>query len=207
MEEIVAVGRILTERGMIAGSGGNISLRLDSDRILITPAGAFKGRLTGDELVVISPDGRLLEGNGKPSSEMLMHLTVYRERPDILACIHAHPPYATAFAVVGRELDHTVLPEIALLVGPIPLTDYAPPGTDAVPQALAPYVKSHDAFLLRNHGLLTIGDSIETALNRFEMVEHLAQVLSIAAPLGRIQQIPPGELNRLTTHRQTNRLP
>ena len=164
---IVQTGRHLSDRGLLAGTQGNISIRLDSERILITPAGVNKARLSpGDMITVNLMTGTALQGPGRVSSELPMHLFVYKNRPEIHACVHAHPPCATAFAVAGIELAEDLLPEVVVSVGRIPLTEYAPPGTEAVPQALAPFIDDCHAFLLRNHGLLTIGRTLEEAYNR-----------------------------------------
>ncbi len=201
--ELVQIGQRLYARGFIAGTDGNISVRLDQDRILVTPSGLNKGRLAPDELVVVDLAGKKLQGHLSPSTEIAMHLYVLRERPDIMACVHAHPPYATAFAVSGKRLPDNVLPEVIISVGDIPLTDYAPPGTEAVPQAIAPYVVSCNAFLLRNHGLLTVGRSLEEAYNRLETVEHYAQILHLAHQLGNVNHIPQDDYKRLEDIRRS----
>jgi L-fuculose-phosphate aldolase len=197
-EAIVRVGRRLNERGMIAGSDGNISARVNTDRIVITPAGSHKGYLKARDLVTVDLYGRKLEGVGEPSSEMLMHLFIYQRRPDVRACVHAHPVHATAFAVAGQELPRDILPEVAVFVGAIPLTEYAPPGTDAVPRSLEAFVDGHQAFLLRNHGLLTVGRSLDEALNRHETVEHFAEILILARELGKINHLSAEEYQRLS---------
>ena len=200
-EQIIQAGRRLEARGFVAGTDGNISARLGPNRILITPTGMAKGRLTADDLVVVDFDGQRTDGRRNPSSEMGMHLAVYQQRSDIHACVHAHPPYSTAFAVAGQPLPPDILPEVVLFVGPIPLTDYAPPGTSSVADSLNPYLGSHDAFLMRSHGLLTIGKSLESAYNRHETVEHYAHILWIARQLGDWGRIPAADLARLTQQR------
>ncbi|HVP07091.1 MAG TPA: class II aldolase/adducin family protein [Candidatus Acidoferrum sp.] len=195
--QMVEIGQRLARQGYIAGVDGNISVRLDSDRILITPSGLAKGRLTPDDLVVVDNHGKKLQGNLSPSSEMPMHLFVLERRSEVTACVHAHPPYATAFAVSGKRLADNVLPEVVLTIGSIPLTDYAPPGTDAVPRSLEPYVDNHHAFLLRNHGVLTTGRSLEEAYNRLETVEHYAKILFLALQLGNVNHIPTEDFKRL----------
>jgi len=196
-KEMAEIGRRLYERGMLAGSDGNISVRLDEDRVMITPSGLAKGRMTPDDLVIVNFAGKLLQGKGKPSSEMAMHLAVYREREDIQACVHSHAPHATSFAVAGIPLGEDILPEVVLFVGKIPLTDYAPPGTDAVPKSLEPHLENSNAFLLRNHGLLTIGRSLEEAYNRHETVEHYAHIVALARRLGNVDTIPSEDFQRL----------
>lgn len=194
---IVETGQRLAEREMVAGSDGNISARLDKSRIVISPSGLPKGRMRREDLVVVDMEGNIIEGHRAPSSEIAMHLFVYRNRPEINACVHAHPPYATAFAVAGVKLDRDVLPEVVLLVGDIPLTAYAPPGTGAVPESLAPFIEKNNAFLLANHGLLTIGRNLDEAYNRHETVEQYARILHLARQLGDVRHIPAEDFARL----------
>jgi L-fuculose-phosphate aldolase len=130
-----------------------------------------------------------------------MHLAIYRARPKIGAIVHTHPPYATAFATAGVELPWEAVPELIVFVGPVALCSYATPGTEAVPQSLEPYWADHDAFLLSNHGLLTIGASLEEAERRLEIVEHAARILHLSHQLGGANKLPPDELERLTKYR------
>ncbi|MCK4372564.1 MAG: class II aldolase/adducin family protein [candidate division Zixibacteria bacterium] len=190
-------GRRLYEQGMIAGTDGNLSVRLDDDRIMITPSGLPKGRLAAEDMVIVDINGKHLQGNHKASTELAMHLLVYQRRDDVKACIHAHPPHATAFAVAGIQLEEDILPEVVVSVGRIPLTDYAGPGTDEVPRSIEPHVDTCNAFLLRNHGLLTIGGSLEEAYNRHEVVEHYARIVLLARHLGNIETIPSEDFKRL----------
>ena len=200
--EIVETGRLLYERGLITGSAGNISVRLDEDRVLVTPSGLCKGRLEPDDLVLVDIDGRQIEGHHAASSELPMHLHIYRGRSDIQACVHSHAPYATSFAIAGTQLPDNILPEVVLFVGSIALTEYAPPGTDAVGQSLEPSLKSGNAFLLRNHGLLTVGGSLEKALYRHETVEQYARIVHLARQLGKVDSIPAEDIERLERIRQ-----
>jgi len=201
---VVEIGKRLSQRGLVSGTDGNISVRLDDDRILITPAGMAKGQLSPDDMVVVDINGKKLAGNAEPSSEMRMHLFAYQNRSDVGACVHAHPPYSTAFAVAGIEPAEDILPEVVVFVGKIALTDYAPPGTDEVPKALAPHIQDHSAFLLRNHGLLTLGHDLEEAYNRHETVEHYLQVVHLAHQLGKLNRLPGDDFQRLESIR--NRL-
>jgi L-fuculose-phosphate aldolase len=196
-KELVEIGQRLYRRGMLAGTDGNLSVRLEDGRILVTPSGVAKGFMEPDAPLIVDGTGKVLQGNGHPSSELAMHLGVYRQRPDISACVHSHPPYATSFAVAGIPLGDDILPEVVLAVGPIPLIDYAPPGTDAVPKAIEPYLETGNAFLLRNHGLLTIGRSLLEAYHRHEVVEHYARIVSLARQLGRVDAIPSEDFQRL----------
>jgi len=194
---MVEAGARLYDRGLLAGTDGNISVRLDDDRIMITPAGLAKGRMMADDMVIVDINGKHLQGGHSASSESAMHLFVYRNRPEVKACVHAHPPCATAFAVAGIALAEDILPEVVLFIGGVPLTDYAPPGTEAVPKSLEPHIESNNAFLLRNHGLLTIGRSLDEAYNRHEMVEHFAKIVALARQLGNVDSIPSEDFARL----------
>jgi L-fuculose-phosphate aldolase len=201
-KQIIETARWLWEKKFIVGTDGNLSVRLDDDRIMVTPGGLAKGRLSPDDLVLVDRNGKHLQGRNKASSELAMHLCVYRERPDITACVHSHAPYSTAFAVAGVHLAEDVLPEVVVGVGGIPLTDYAPPGTDAVPKVLEPFLADNNAFLLRNHGLLTIGRTLEEAYNRHETVEHYARIVHLARQLGNVESIPSEDYERLAKMRQ-----
>jgi len=202
-EILTVLGNRLYQKGLVTATDGNLSCRLDDGRIVITASGTELGRLDDHDFVVLSPEGELLSGSKKPSSEFLMHLAVYRERPDIGACCHAHPPYATAAAVTGNGLPNGILPEIVLFVGDIPLTAYAPTGTDAVPRALMPYLADHQAFLLRNHGVLTIGTDPAQAYNRMEAVEHFARIVYIANHSGGPIPLDETEIRRLREIRKS----
>ena len=201
--ELIETGRLLYEKGMLAGSDGNLSAKIDENRLLISRSGVAKGRLQSGDFVEIDFDGKQVSGDGKPSTEAAMHLTVYKNRSDICCCLHSHPPYATSFAVAGIELDRNILPEVAVFVGDIPLLEYAPPGTGAISEAIAPFLDKNDAFLLKNHGLLTIGKSIEEAFFKHETVEHFARILWMAKQLGNVNRIPDDELKRLDQLRQS----
>jgi len=196
-KKIVDVGQRLYARSMVSGSEGNISVKLDDDRIMVTPSGLPKGFLSPDDMVIVDINGKHLQGQNRASSELLMHLFVYQNRSEIAACVHSHPPYCTAFATAGIPLADDILPEVVLFIGRIPLTDYAPPGTDAVPKALEPHIENNHAFLLRNHGLLTVGRSLEEAYSRQEVVEHYARIVFLARQLGNIEAIPSEDFKRL----------
>ncbi len=183
--------------GLVVSTEGNLSVRLDDGRIIISPTGVNKGLMSQDELIIVDENGKKLQGRTEASSELAMHLYVYKNRPDVMACVHGHPPYATAFAVAGVELADDILPEVALSVGRIPLTDYSPPGTPNCPLSLAPHIEEHNAFLLRNHGLLTLGTTLSEAMNRHETVERLAQIVHLAHQLGNVNQIPSEDYRRL----------
>ncbi len=193
----MGVARRLSERRMVAGSDGNISLRVAPDRLLMTPSGRPFDGLESSDLVLVNLEGDQLEGDLTPTSETAMHLAVYRHRPEVTAAVHAHPPYATAFAVAGVKLEPDILPELAVFVGPIAPVRYATPGTEELAEALRELLTDHDAFLLSNHGLLTLGASLEEAYRRHEIVEHSARIVHLAGQLGGARKIARNDLRRL----------
>ena len=201
--DIVEVGRRLYARGYTASNDGNISVRLGSDRLLMTPKGVCKGFMTPDLMCITDLDGRKLQGDRDPSSEMLMHLEVYRQRPDVQAVVHAHPPTATGFAVAGIPLDRAVLAEVLTTLGSIPIAEYATPSTSELPEAVRKYIKAHDGMLLANHGALTVGADLYSAYYKMETVEHFAKISLVARLLGRENLISRQEVIRLQGLRDT----
>ncbi|MDE3152018.1 MAG: class II aldolase/adducin family protein [Gemmatimonadota bacterium] len=189
--DIVRVCRALAGRGLIAGPDGNVSARLPSGNLLMTPAGMTKGDVEAADLVVVGPDGELVSGNHAASSEVRMHVRIYRRRPDVHAVVHAHPPTATAFAVVGEDFMAPVLPELVLQMGGVPLVPYATPGGDALADQFEPYLPHHDAFLMANHGATTVGPTLTIAHQRMESLEHAARILFAARQLGEIRALRP----------------
>lgn len=184
-KEIVAVGKHLYGLGFLAGTSGNISTRLPDDTILITPSGMIKGQMQEGDIVRIDLDGKIIGSCPRnPSSEFKMHVHSYRRRPDALAIVHAHPPFATGFAAAGLPLDVRVLPEAVLVLGEIPLVEYGTPSTWEVPEKLDPYLGGNNAFLLENHGALTLGKNLDEAAHRMETLELFAKVIVIARMLG-----------------------
>jgi L-fuculose-phosphate aldolase len=198
--QIVLVCRRLYERGLIAGPDGNVSVRLGTDRVVVTPSGLSKVDVTEDALVEVGLDGRPLAGAGRASSELRMHLAIYRARPDVLAVVHAHPPTATAFGVAGETIPDRVLPEVICQMGAVALVPYATPGTDAAAEAFAPYLSSHDAFLMANHGATTVGRTLEAAHQRMESLEHAARIVLAARLLGRVTPLTDAQYAALPRH-------
>jgi len=188
--DIVRVCRRLYERGLIAGAEGNVSARLTGGVILATPPGRCKGDLSVRDIVEVSLDGTPKKKNRVPSTEIRMHLRIYQRRRDVTAVVHAHPPVATGFGIAGESMMAPVLPELLVLTGAIPLVPYAQPGTDALPDALEPFLDDHDAFLLANHGATTVGPSLDLALHRMEALEQGAKSLLAARQLGRVNELP-----------------
>ena len=195
--DIVEVGRRMYARGYTASNDGNISVRLGPDRLLMTPKGVCKGFMSSDMMCITDLDGRKLQGDRDPSSEMLMHLEVYRQRPDVRAVVHAHPPIATGFAVAGIPLDRAVLAEVLTTLGSIPIAEYATPSTKELPEAVRKYIKAHDGLLLANHGALTIGPDVYAAYYKMETIEHFAKISLVARTLGRENLLSRGEVDRL----------
>ena len=195
--EVVEVGRRLHERAYVASNDGNISVRLDDERLLTTPKGVSKGFMTPDMLVVTDLEGQKISGERDPSSELLMHLAVYEPRPDVAAVVHAHPPVATGFAVAGIPLDRAVLAEVITTLGSIPIADYGTPSTHELADAVGKYIKIHDGLLLANHGAITVSDSLMSAYYKMETVEHFARISVVARLLGRERLLSREEVNRL----------
>jgi L-fuculose-phosphate aldolase len=196
-EAIVEVGRRLYARGYTASNDGNISTRLDDRRLLMTPKSVCKGFMTTDMMVITDLDGKKLAGERDPSSEMQMHLEVYRQRPDARAVVHAHPPMATGFAVAGIPLDRAVLAEVVTTLGSVPIAEYATPSTKELPEAVRKYVKAHDGMLLANHGALTLGADLFAAYYKMETIEHFAHISLVARLLGGERLLSRQEVDRL----------
>jgi L-fuculose-phosphate aldolase len=201
--DIVEVGRRMYNRGYTASNDGNISVRLGADRLLMTPKSVCKGFMTPDMMCITDLEGRKLQGDRDPSSEMLMHLEVYRQRHDVQAVVHAHPPTATGFAVAGIPLDRAVLAEVLTTLGSIPIAEYATPSTSELPAAVRQYIKAHDGMLLANHGALTVGADLYSAYYKMETIEHFAHISLVARILGRENLISREEVLRLQGLRGT----
>ncbi len=182
--QICKVGRSMYANGFVVACQGNLSVRVDQDRILVTPSRVCKGHLEPQDLLVTDLNGIVKCGTGRPSSEILMHLLFYRLRPDVQAVCHAHPPTATGFAAAGRALNVPVLPEVIVDLGTIPLAPYGTPGTWELCESLQPLVAKHNAILLENHGVVTCGQDLTTAYQRLETVEQFARILLTAHSLG-----------------------
>ena len=195
--DIVECGRRLWQRGFVASNDGNISVRLDEHRLITTPTAVSKGFMSPDMMVITDLEGRKLAGERNASSELKMHLEVYKHRPDVRAVVHAHPPTATGFAVAGIPLDRAVLAEVITTLGSIPIADYATPSTEELPAAVRKYIKAHDGLLLANHGALAIGADVFSAYYRMETIEHFATISLVARTLGREHLLSRSEVDRL----------
>jgi L-fuculose-phosphate aldolase len=195
--DIVEIGRRLYARGYCASNDGNISVRLGGDRLLTTPKSVSKGFMTPDMMVVTDMSGRKMAGDREPSSELLMHLAVYRNRPDAQAVVHAHPPLATGFAVAGIPLDRAVLAEVITTLGSIPIAEYGTPSTPELAQAVERHIRAHDGLLLANHGALTVGQDLFATYYKMETIEHFAKISLVARLLGRERLLSREEVDRL----------
>jgi L-fuculose-phosphate aldolase len=201
--EIVEAGRRLYARGFVASNDGNISARLDERRLLTTPRSVSKGFMTPDMMVTVSYEGEKLAGDREASSELPMHLEIYRNRPDVNAVVHAHPPIATGFAVAGIPLTRAVLAEVVTTLGSIPIAEYGTPSTAELPAAVRKYIKAHDGLLLANHGAVTCCRSVMTAYYKMETIEHFAKISLVARLLGREHLFSREEVERLQGLRGT----
>ena len=196
-EEIVRVGRLMFDKGWIAANDGNITVRLDQERLLATPRGVSKGMLKPEELVVVDMAGDKISGPLEVTTEIGMHLTIYRERADVSAVVHAHPPAATGFAVAGRALNLGTLPEVIISLGSVPLAEYGVPGTAAFSEGMLPYIPKYDAMLLANHGAVAYGPDVMRAFFRMDTVEHFARIALVAELLGGAKVLPRAEIQKL----------
>lgn len=196
-EDICDVCRLLYERGYVVSNDGNVSVRVEADRVLITPSGVGKGRMAPDMPVLCDLEGHVLEGDRHPSSESKMHLMVYRERPDVRAVVHAHPPFSTARAVCRRPLTERYLAETILGLGEIPVTEFAMLSTDEVPDSIRPFVHTRNAVLLANHGSLAWGLDLLSAFDRLEVVEQTAKIHFLVDCMGGGTEITPEQAETL----------
>ena len=206
-KQICEVGHKLYDHGFVAANDGNISVKVSDNEYYCTPTGVSKGALTPDMIIKVDGEGRKLEGTLNPSSEIKMHMRVYQKRPDVFAVVHAHPPVATAFTVANVALDQFILPEAVLTIGTIPTCEYGTPSTMEIPDSLDPYLQNHDAFLLKNHGALTVGNTLTKAFFLMEEVEFNAKICKYARELGGVDEIPCEQLEKLMELRKKMNIP
>ena len=199
---IVDVCRRMYEKGFLAATDGNVSVRV-GDRLIVTPSGISKGHMAPEQLIVTDMAGAVLEGEGRPSSELAMHLAAYRARPDVRAVVHAHPPRAIALTVAGVPIPGKVLPEVVVtLGGEIPTVPYTTPTTEEVPRALGPYFENHDAVMMEWHGAVCLGPDVWDAYHKLEKLEHLCEVALFAQQLGGWRELSEGQLGPLMASRE-----
>lgn len=210
--QVVTVCRRLYEHGLIAGADGNVSVRIELGRagngLLITPAGVSKVDVGVDDLVEVSIEGSRMPRSraSRPSTELAMHVRLYRRRSDVSAVVHAHPPYATAFAAAGATLPADVLPEMVYQLGNIAYVPFVVPGSEAVADAMEPYISEHNVFLFANHGATTVGTTLSSAHQRMESLEHGARIVWLARSLGGAQSLPAAAVAALHAARAANTL-
>jgi L-fuculose-phosphate aldolase len=200
-KQLARFGKWLYRLGFVPGTAGNLSVRLSHDRILATPTAMSKCLLKASDMVLVDMDGRRVGESRNVTSEIGMHLAIYRRRPDVQAVVHAHPPIATGFASCGLSLEEPLCAEIVMALGTIPLAPYATTGTDDVGCSIAPLIVDHDAILLANHGVVTAGDTLHNAFMRMETVEHYAHICLVARQLGCPQPISSHHLQELAEAR------
>ena len=199
MKEIIQIASLMSSKGFICATDGNLSVRLGKNRFVMTPSGINKAFLTIKDLVIIDGKGKVVGGNKKqkPSSEWRMHVKAYELRPDINAVIHSHPPYSTAYTVAGAEFPCKILPEAVLTMGYVPVTEYSVPTSPDNAKIIEEHIVNFDAIILKRHGALTLGKDIYSAYNKLEKLEHMALSGILAKILGGEQNLLSSELDEL----------
>ncbi len=196
-ELICDIGRRIYTNSFVAANDGNITVKLSEREFLTTPTGISKGFLIPEMIVKVNEKGEVLEGTYKPSSEVKVHLRVYQEREDVGAVVHAHPPYATTFSVAHIPLDTYILPEAICALGAVPIVPYAQPSTQELADRLIPYLQEYDAFILENHGTVTVGTDLIKAYYKTETLEYNAKITYLTKILGRWNELPKEEIQKL----------
>ena len=198
-KQICDIGKRIYDRGMVAANDGNISVKISDNEFLCTPTGVSKGFMTPEYICKVDKDGKVIQANPgfKPSSEIKMHMRVYKERPDVKSVVHAHPMYATGFAIAGIPLTQPIMPEAVITLGCVPIAEYGTPSTEEIPNAVSKYLQAFDAVLLENHGALAYADSLLAAYHKMESVEFYAQLLFISKQLGGPKELSDAQVNRL----------
>lgn len=198
-KEICEIGKRIYNRGMVAANDGNISVKLNENEFLCTPTGVSKGFMTPEYICKVDAKGNVIQANGsfKPSSEIKMHMRVYKERPDVKSVVHAHPIYATSFAIAGIPLTQPIMPEAVIALGCVPIAEYGTPSTEEIPDAVSKYLQYYDAVLLANHGALAYSDSLLAAYHKMESLEFYAQLLYHAKALGGPKELSDEQVEKL----------
>ncbi|CAN5876105.1 class II aldolase/adducin family protein [soil metagenome] len=186
-EEMCEIGRRVYAKGFVAANDGNISYRLSEDRVLCTPTRVSKGFMKPDDLCIVDLDGNQISGKRKRSSEILLHLTIMKSRPDVRSCVHCHPPHATAFAVAHEPIPKCTMPEFEVFLGEVAITPYETPGTQSFADTVIPYIKDTDTILLANHGTITAGSDLMDAYFKTEIIDAYCRILLLARQLGNVQ--------------------
>ncbi len=203
IQEMIRIGRRMYRRGYIVAAEGNLSLRASTEEILVTASGVCKGELTAADIIALDTKGKIIAGDKRVSTEVAMHLEVYRQRPEVQAAIHAHPPYCIALMISGYSLDKPLLPEHVVLLGKVPKVPYARPSTGQVPRSIIPWIRRTDVLLLDRHGSLTVGSSLAEAFLKLEVLEHAAKVYWAALQVGAVRELPREEVRELLRLRQS----
>ena len=196
-QDIVEIGKLVFQKGWVAANDGNITIRMDDERVLCTPTGVSKGMMHPDDMIICDMQGNKILGQKERTSEVAMHLTIYSLRPDIRAVVHAHPPVATGFAAAGKSLNTALLPEVIIGLGCVPLAAYGLPGTPALTEPMLPLIPKYDAILMANHGAVCYGEDVYKAFFRMETVEHYARIQLVAELLGGPTILPKQEVDKL----------
>lgn len=198
-KQMCDIGKRVWSRGMVAANDGNFSVKISDNEILCTPTGVSKGFMTPGMICKVGLDGNVLQTDGihKPSSEVKMHLRIYNRRPDVNAVIHAHPMYATSYAIVGTPLTKQIMPESTMALGEVPIAKYGLPSTSEIPDSIEPFLDTHDVVLLGNHGALAWGADLINAYFKIEGLEFYAQISFLTQMLGGTKELPQNEVQRL----------
>ena len=208
-KQMCEIGKRVYDSGFIAANDGNFSVKLSPNEYLCTPTGVSKGFMTPDMICKVDADGAVIQAKDgfRPSSEMKMHLRVYQERPDVNAVVHAHPPYATSYAIVGIPLTAPIMPEAIITLGSVPVAAYGTPSTDEIPDNISQYLQHHDAVLLENHGALSYAGDLLQAYHKMESLEFYAKLLFISSQIGKPQELNKEQVARLYDLRKEMGLP
>ena len=198
-KQICDIGKRIDNRGIVASNDGNISVKISDNEFLCTPTGVSKGFMTPEYICKVDAEGKVIQAYAgfKPSSEIKMHMRVYKERPDVKSVVHAHPMYATAFAIAGIPLTQPIMPEAVIALGCVPIAEYGTPSTEEIPNAVSKYLQHFDAVLLENHGALAYSDSLLSAYHKMESVEFYAQLLYLSKQLGGPKELSDSQVQRL----------
>ena len=204
--EICLFGKRVYEKGFVTATDGNISMRMMANRLMITPSASCLGDLNVNDLAYVDLTGQILQSNCKPSSELPMHLEIYRNRPDVNAIIHTHPVNSTSFTIAGESFSQPVLPELILGIGDVPIAKYATPSTNESAVVISELIKNHDVIILDHHGVVTVGKTLLDAFFKLERLEHAASTLLAAKQLGNINPLDPSDIEKLEKVKQDYRL-
>lgn len=203
IQDMISIGHRLYNRKYIVGTEGNISCRINMEKILVTRSGACKGEMQEDDIIPIDFSGKALKKESRPSSEVQLHLAVYRDRPDVMAVIHAHPPVAVSLTLAGIPLDQPFLPESVLLLGSIPMAEYARPSTEQVPASIKEFIRRTDILLLTRHGSITVGKNLKDAFQKLEILENTARIVWLAKQVGNPMPMSVEEVKKIQKLRKT----